>query len=590
MLVHPPKSPTDAEDAQLIRWLIVALVLLLAESSASAVKWCPGIIHVHSTFSDGDRTPAMLKNAAEKLHFSFLITTDHYEQIGSPHGLVAKITKQWGFEKYRQTYQSSGKIVIIAGAEVQTYWGKTASHTLALGDIYETPDISDNQGKKDTQQLIIKNLNNRGYLTVAAHPHGRTLLKNRYWEPFAYLYDKDHAEGIKGIEFFNEDEASYKETRAWYLSLVAAGRDIFVTAGCDSHSSVEPSDAQRWTRITYVLSQLRKNSILEAMRQGHTYVAQNGCYFKSLNVVPGFQFQSVERPSLLCRLGFATGSHKTKIQVYRDGKLVEDSLKKIGGGQKEFSYQWADKQAKAGNHTYVIEIENYLITSPIKIRVLKSAPQPAESQIICGPTKYAGGLPNLLGKTREEVEKAMATTRWVGGYSSVWFMDYYYPVERPRPVHALHVSFCPYQEELANPGDRIHAVGLLLQFDQYDKSLSAKKVIPAEVLSQKPAGIYLCSPQHNVITVIWYINKQTFMAELSDTKPLFRVAKTKDRRGARYYINKNGLDFRNCQRVFSFLCVDDVVVGSKSEEEGIIVHHVDVTGFAYHIYYCPFDK
>jgi len=575
-------------------WLAI-VILIMVTSAQAAPSWQKGDAHNHSPFSDGLPTPKQQMTQALDEGCSFLIITDHYEQIGSPQSIVTKLNKEWGFEKYRQAFQSNNGLIVIPGAEIQTFWesrvlGKSvASHTLALGDIYETSEISDYQNKMGTQQTIINSLNKLGYLTVAAHPHCRKVPQNRVWEPYSYPYDKDHAEGIKGIEFFNESPVEYKETRAWYLSLLAVQKDVFGIGGQDTHVAIPGGDG----KFTYVYSEKTKRAILAAMREGHTYACQNGCWFKSLNLIPGFRYQPVDRANFTCVIGFAATSDPTVIRVYRDGKLVSGSVQKIFGGQGQFNYQWTDEEATAGDHTYVIEVENYLITSPIKLKV-KTAGSPQTS---LANQKSQGVLPNLLGKTRGEVEGIMASSGWAVEYAPVWYIRYCYPELRPSPDYNLHVSFRPYQEIMSHAGDCVRAVGLLCNEDWYNKlnpfhrCRSAKELIPAEILNRKPDGVYLSSPSRNAITVIWYINGQTFMTELSDTKPLFKQEKTRGKRGARYYLNQNGQDFRNCRFVLSFLCVDEIVKSiSHKFEGGYIGHYTDMIGFAYHIWYHPFGQ
>jgi hypothetical protein len=356
----------------LFAWVLVVLMGISANTAndlprdvglgdiSCAYKWYPGIVHVHSTYSDGDRTPAMLKNAAAAIKCSFLIVTDHFEQIPNDKKLSGLVTDDFGFDKYIKDFLVEDPLICIPGFEISS---KEGSHILTILDSKRISKLD----LTDTQENLLKKLTTKmdqKGLPIAAHPGvGQGFLK-------------DQTEGLKGIEFYNENAKDYKETLKWYLSLIAKGnypngQYPFVTAGCDSHSSVEPTDLSRWQRLTVVWidGDLTRANILTAFYKGQTYAANYGAYIKASNYLPGDIYTEVDVPEFHLEINFAlpTKSKKT-IRIYRQGELVPDSVVTFEKNITGFTYDWQDGQVKGNSdktYAYVIEVENCLITSPI---------------------------------------------------------------------------------------------------------------------------------------------------------------------------------------------------------------------------------
>ncbi|MCL5407328.1 MAG: hypothetical protein M1429_02435 [Patescibacteria group bacterium] len=374
-------------------WFVIFCILLILVSRSASAKWYSGIIHVHSTFSDGDRTPGMVIRNAEKAGFQFLIETDHYEQIEKPQTLRSRLVKDYGFNNYWQKF-SSNNLIIVRGAEIETRRGNARVHTLVLGDLKYDQGLMDLQGKEGNQQAVIDYLNQKGFLSVAAHPSLITAIGTQTWrgECSDFSYNKSQCKGLSGIEFFNEDEAGYQQTLKWYLGLIAKGESPFVTAGCDSHSPLlEPvNDTKRWQRRTMVYSDrvLTPEILFEDITYGQTYAANNGAYFKDINYIIGKCYWRVDRPKFKLSIGFSKKTTSSKVlRIYRDGQLAEGSVKSLPVGLKEYSYTCEDKVVKPGKHRYVIEVEGCLITSPIGLEVTGSKPAPAKVIVRSIPNK-----------------------------------------------------------------------------------------------------------------------------------------------------------------------------------------------------------
>jgi hypothetical protein len=129
-----------------------------------------GIIHVHSTYSDGGGTIADIVRAGQDTGLDFLILTDHD-------------TLQPRFDGH-QGYHD--ELLLLVGEEVNT----SAGHLLALG------------AGRDMEQdgplglpALIEEIAEAGGISIAAHPTGR-----RPWTDWTL-------EGMDGLELLNADSA-----------------------------------------------------------------------------------------------------------------------------------------------------------------------------------------------------------------------------------------------------------------------------------------------------------------------------------------------------------------------------------------------
>ncbi|MBM2821010.1 MAG: POLIIIAc protein [Candidatus Berkelbacteria bacterium] len=170
--------------------------------------WYSGIIHVHSNFSDGIRQPKVVMSKAISSQASFLIVTDHYEQIDSLKKHLYQTTKNHGFSNYLDFFRSTSALIVLAGAEITAKQGDHNTHTLALGKIHQDSVLGAIQGQDNSQQAIVSRIKELGMLSVAAHPSVITagsLSVSDPIEPTNYFYDRDNSRDLTGIEFGNED-------------------------------------------------------------------------------------------------------------------------------------------------------------------------------------------------------------------------------------------------------------------------------------------------------------------------------------------------------------------------------------------------
>jgi len=72
----------SCQSTWLLGLVLVVLCALGTRWPAQAGQWVPGLVHLHSTFSDGGLAPAELAALAEADRLKFMVVADRYDQIG----------------------------------------------------------------------------------------------------------------------------------------------------------------------------------------------------------------------------------------------------------------------------------------------------------------------------------------------------------------------------------------------------------------------------------------------------------------------------------------------------------------------------
>jgi len=424
------------------RWLflvcILAYGLFLAKVSSN---WMPGIIHVHTTFSDGsDNVPQRVAQAKEQ-GCRFMIVTDHYEQIGQIKKSGSFAGRDFGFADYFRNCQEQTTVdfATIPGAEIECLWlpeqdarELAHSHLLALCILPEdhpnfkiNPEIARLQCAANTQEQMTRKVFELGWIPVAAHPN---LLVTKSF-PFLWEWQDNRFDFspaiwsnlLSGLEMFNVETAKQQEDLVeQYVRRGAEGKYLFVTSGCDSHGWHEPKDKERWMRKTWVFARdVSQKSILTAIKEGRTYASQHNAHLENLNYEIGFHTQVVDRPRFRFSLVFAqkTTSPKT-IRIYRGGKLCPESVCEFPAGSQRYDYFWEDNLLEGIQPYYIIESPGVLITSPIVLyikdnehrlsQVVVGKPS-AEQNLVEEPT----GPPQYLTKTFKTLDPVWVYLRFV---------------------------------------------------------------------------------------------------------------------------------------------------------------------------------
>ena len=125
-------------------------------------------LHTHSNYSDGTYSPAEIIAEAEKLGLSSVALTDHNTVAGLP--------------AFMEAAQHS-PVEAVPGVEISCQYGDTELHLVGLYLPMENLDVitvyleSLNRKKEESNRLLIRNLNQAGYLLDyeeirQAHPDG----------------------------------------------------------------------------------------------------------------------------------------------------------------------------------------------------------------------------------------------------------------------------------------------------------------------------------------------------------------------------------------------------------------------------------
>ncbi|MEI6503464.1 MAG: hypothetical protein WCP21_20825, partial [Armatimonadota bacterium] len=390
----------------------ISICLLLVPITCHAAEWYPGVIHLHTTFSDGGLPPSQLAEVLKAQGAKFMIVTDHYDQIGKPKkGLTPLAVVHWlaagrlaqfmpdgpsGFDKYHSDVSeltTEGQFVAVPGAEIAALWNPEAgnqaeAHTLAIGDIRELDSqlMDEYSQNPDKQQNVIDKIRQWGMLPVAAHP---SLLHNGTPGELSHLpgigridyrYDKRPADqapggqvqyrGLAGVELWNAEKTDQtRDDIDFYLRLIQEGLQPFVTAGSDYHV-LGPTD-----RITGVYAdQLTTEGLLKAIGEGRTYAAQHGARIVSMSPSPG-EHVTADKVTIRATIAFQSPTGSTKdFFVYRDGVEAPDSRQTKAKGAASYDYEWTDAQADGREHSYVLRVAEVLVTSPAYVTAAPATP------------------------------------------------------------------------------------------------------------------------------------------------------------------------------------------------------------------------
>ena len=125
-------------------------------------------LHTHSNYSDGTFSPAEIIAEAEKLGLSSVALTDHNTVAGLPAFMEAA---------------KNSPVEAVPGVEISCQYGDTELHLVGLYLPMENLDVitvyleSLNRKKEESNRLLIRNLNQAGYLLDyeeirQAHPDG----------------------------------------------------------------------------------------------------------------------------------------------------------------------------------------------------------------------------------------------------------------------------------------------------------------------------------------------------------------------------------------------------------------------------------
>lgn len=152
-----------------------------------------GVIHVHSTHSDGFGTIDTIARAANRANCDFLLLTDH-------NTLAAKYNGEEGWHN---------NTLVLVGSEIST---DTDSHLLALNIEEEVPAWL-------PAQQTIDLINSQGGLSFLAHPFGKQT--QPYFGLTGYPWQDWSVKGYTGVEIWNYSQDWVESTTTAPIKLIA---------------------------------------------------------------------------------------------------------------------------------------------------------------------------------------------------------------------------------------------------------------------------------------------------------------------------------------------------------------------------------
>ncbi|MDA0709520.1 MAG: CehA/McbA family metallohydrolase [bacterium] len=286
-------------------------------------EYC-GIIHVHSTYSDGSGSIPTILHAAQDANLDFLVLTDH-NSLGA---------RTDGWEGWH------GRTLLMVGDEVSGRRG----HCLALGTRQRVNHHQALQG-------MLGDIHHQDALSFVAHPHGRyrPLFRehNHAWgdwtadsftglELWSYMFD-----WIKDFRYFRfwghyrhpERHISGPDPQTlqkW--DEICQLRPCVAIGGVDAHARkygplpmvVFPyKDAFRTLRTRVILTEALTGSrerdmaaILGALQHGHCYIAYDG-----LEMAGGVRFQLSDGTSMMGDTACFRSPLSIDVQLPREADL-----------------------------------------------------------------------------------------------------------------------------------------------------------------------------------------------------------------------------------------------------------------------------
>lgn len=209
--------------------------------------WLKGDFHCHTVHSDAKWTTLELAQAAEARGLDFVALTDHNTRSGTP-----------------ELKAVAPGLIVLEGEELTTYYG----HALVLG-LARMSDWTGFKPHAGVSQLAA-DVREQGGLMVIAHPLavGDPICTGCSWTYFDY-----RPEQASHFEVWNSlwSGRSHNEQalQLWY-SFLEQGKRIVATAGTDAHGM----DYHLEHGFTFVQAQPDAHSILNALKQGRTYLSR----------------------------------------------------------------------------------------------------------------------------------------------------------------------------------------------------------------------------------------------------------------------------------------------------------------------------
>ncbi len=334
------------------------------------------VLHGHSDHSDGTRTVKGMATKAKTEGFDGMILTDHYDML---FGLKKKTTNTAGSYISECDAESNESFLMASGVElcsVSYFEGEEQKSHMVAFPLTSSEPI-EMISACDQQLGVIQRLSAACDLNKmvwgAAHP---TL--NKPGARFRFHFE-EYEWGVGTIGFFgNGGEKADAEAFDEYLRRLEKGMVNGVHTDNDSHTPLDPTDKDKWVRANYVyMKDLSMEELKKAFKEGKIWATDQCVKVDSASPAPDGRVYLSDVPHFAFRFSYPPyGSDRkmvmgAKIKIYRDQKLVEGSVKEVDLATTSQDYSFDDTQAEPGYHTYVLVVDNVVVSSPIKVVVVK---------------------------------------------------------------------------------------------------------------------------------------------------------------------------------------------------------------------------
>lgn len=391
-------------------------------SNADEGRWVRGLIHLHSTYSDGHSTVEELKHLARGQGYDYMIVTDHAEDGKLIPALQQYVSEVEGLSEPN----AAPPFLAIPGMEIAAGWtlldkdgaeqDKSTAHTLALDvtdhvDFFRAPNgpLGPKATAAGSAGQLLDALQGREILACPAHTFQYTSLKADLSDPLEgsdFRYDMSAFPKAPHVDIFYRTvlEMDHEpEDVALYTGLInrwhrggRGGTTPLAFTSCDYHAgwpsflgelgghmidwlgghlpdsvgiAVEQVSHTTWTLVK---GDLTREHVIDALRHGRTFVTRG-----TANVVVGAEVwpppgddevTRSEVPGVKVTLAFDPPTTRPMFcALYRDGVEVSGFRQTFSKGRKEIVVELADPDAAPGVHCYVAQVEGKMVSSPVLI-------------------------------------------------------------------------------------------------------------------------------------------------------------------------------------------------------------------------------
>lgn len=219
-----------------------------------------GVLHVHSTWSDGTASIAQMAEAARRLGFEYMGLSDHSQEASYANGLdEARLKKQWeeidGLNKKVKGFKilKGMELDILADGSLDLDEKMLAQLDFAIGSIHSRFTMPE----EEMTARVIKAIANP-HLDIFAHPTGRLLLDRE-----GYRIDLDKVlDAVKKYDKVIELNANpHRLDLDWIHARRARDKGVKLSINPDAHSTKGLADV-RFGVATARRAWLRKEDVI----------------------------------------------------------------------------------------------------------------------------------------------------------------------------------------------------------------------------------------------------------------------------------------------------------------------------------------